>query len=67
MEAPASVSACGLISDNSSQYTEILHFTLYGLYNYLHGVVTMLNKKPRVQKGEANQKQQLSDYIASYI
>ena len=28
---------------------------------------TMLNKTPRVQKGKANQEQQLSGYIRNYI
>ena len=40
MEAPASFSVCGHMIKQHFQYTEILHFTVYGLYSYLHGVVT---------------------------
>ena len=48
-------------------YIYIFSLASYIAINVMHSLVftkssDMLNKMPRVQKGEANQKQQLSDY-----
>ena len=43
VEAPASFSVCDHAHERILQVTEILHFTLYGLYRYLHGVITINN------------------------
>ena len=53
-----------VVQKTSSEVSSVITYELHKKVS----VTNMLNKTPRVQKGEANQKQQLSDYksIHSY-